>query len=91
MKELSQKEKDSLTAYFTYVDADRDGFISAEEIQDAGNVDLNGDGVITEDEDLMMGQKFFADIFEYDINRDKLISLEELYLYFRNRKSQHEI
>ena len=83
---LSRSEIDSLTSYFTYVDADRDGYITADEIQDAAGVDLNGDGVITDDEVLISGQKHFSDLFQYDVNKDQRISLTELIEFYKAQK-----
>lgn len=68
-----------LTDFFQFVDTDKDGYVSVEEIKDACAVDINGDGVTSEEERITCAKpwldRFLA---QQDTNTDGKISLQEL-------------
>lgn len=81
---LTQDEIDTITQFFQYLDVDGDGFVTIAEIREACAVDLNGDGVVTEEEKDMCAQAWLGMYLpKQDINKDQRISLHEL-LQFNN-------
>ena len=71
-----------LTEFFQFVDANKDGFISVDEIKEACKVDIDGDSVITEDEMYRCAKDWIENVFPLqDLDGDKLVSLEELLAY----------
>lgn len=85
---LSQDDIDTITAFFNYVDSDKDGYVTKTEIEDAMAVDLNQDGTITPDEKVAAGQEWFNSNFDLqDVNKDSQITLEELLDYNNLQKS----
>ena len=93
---LSQETIVSLTEFFRYVDKDNSGFITVSEIRDAFAVDINNDGVISEDEkditSSVILQTYFkfkdsnpvAIILNQDLKNDMKLSLHELLSYNNN-------
>ena len=71
-----------LTEFFTFVDADHDGFITIEEIKEACKVDINKDGSITEDERIQCARVWITEKLPLqDTNNDQKLSLAELLAY----------
>ena len=86
---LTQDDIDSITAFFNYVDEDKDGYVSVSEIQDAMAVDLNQDGTITQDEKVTAGQEWLNTNFALqDLDKDSQISLAELLQFNDTYKNQ---
>lgn len=74
----------SITAFFEYVDADHDGYITVLEIQEACVVDYDGNGVISADELVKAGQQWLQYYFSaQDLDADQRLTLHEL-LQFNN-------
>lgn len=67
--------------FFAWVDTNHDGFITIEEIKSACEVDINGDGVVSEDERLQCARGWLAIFAEQDLDVNQLISLDELLAY----------
>ena len=73
-----------ITEFFQFVDSDHNGFISVAEIKEACAVDINGDGIISEDEKTKCATAWLGSIFfKEDANQDQRLALEEL-LAFNN-------
>ncbi len=84
---LSQDDVCTITAFFNYVDTDRDGYVTPDEISAAMAVDLNGDGVISPDELVVAGQEWMTSNFQaQDLNGDQKLSLSELLQYNNDTK-----
>lgn len=72
----------AITEFFNYVDADKDGFITIDEIKDACKVDINGDGTITDDEKLQTARVWIVEKLPIqDLNGDQKLTLDELVAY----------
>jgi hypothetical protein len=71
-----------LTEFFNYVDTDHDGFITINEIKTACEVDINGDGVITEEERVTSASPWINLLLSnQDLDLDQKLSLTELLTY----------
>jgi len=81
---LTPDDVSVITEFFYYVDSNRDGFISVAEIKEACAVDINGDGVISEDEKTKCAAAWLGSVFfKEDANQDQRLTLAEL-LAFNN-------
>ena len=81
---LTQDDINTITLFFTYLDSDKDGFVTVTEIQEACGVDYNNDGVIDESEKLKAALPWMTDFFnQQDLDGDMRLTLEEL-LTFNN-------
>lgn len=68
--------------FFNFVDTDRDGFITVNEIKEACAVDINQDGIVSEDEKIQCARVWLQDRFPLqDLDGDQKISLAELLAY----------
>lgn len=84
----SQNDVASLTAFFNYVDANKDGYISPDEINEAMAVDFDHNGTIEEWEKVKAGKQWLDTFFAgQNANYDRLISLDEL-LKWNERERQ---
>lgn len=72
---------ETLTIFFQWVDTDRDGFVSVAEIKSACEVDVNGDGVISEEERTQCAQAWLGALAEQDLDDDSRLTLHELLQY----------
>jgi hypothetical protein len=82
---LSQETINNLTQFFQYVDKDNDGYITVAEIREACGVDINNDGVISEDEKDRTSRVWIQTYFgSQDLNTDMKVSLNELLTYNNN-------
>lgn len=87
-KNLSQDDIDTISEFFNYVDTDKDGSISKSDIESAMSIDLNKDGVISNDERLSAGVQWFQNNFNLqDLNRNQVLSLTELLKFNDTYKS----
>lgn len=79
MPPLTQDAIDTLTNFFQFVDTDKDGFITANEIRVACAVDINGDGQIDESEVARSAEPWLnLYLQKQDKDGDQKISLNEL-------------
>jgi Ca2+-binding EF-hand superfamily protein len=79
---LSQETINNLTEFFQFVDKDNDGYITVAEIREACAVDINNDGVISEDEKDRTSRVWIQTYFgSQDLNSDMKVSLHELLTY----------
>ena len=82
---LSQETINNLTQFFQYVDKDNNGYITVAEIREACAVDINNDGVISEDEKDRTSRVWIQTYFgSQDLNSDMKVSLDELLAYNNN-------
>lgn len=79
----SNETIENIKAFFAYVDIDKDGLITVDEIRNAMAVDFNADGAIDADERLKAGARWISDgpFATQDANGDQKISLSELLAY----------
>ena len=71
-----------IVEFFNFVDTDRDGFITVNEIKEACVVDINQDGVVSEDEKLQCARVWLQEKLPLqDLDGDQKISLAELLLF----------
>jgi hypothetical protein len=71
-----------LTDFFNYVDTDHDGFITINEIKTACEVDINADGIITEEERVTSASPWISLLLSnQDLDLDQKLSLTELLIY----------
>lgn len=76
---LTSDQIEILTIFFDWVDTDKDGFISKDEIIAACAVDLNADGVIDEIEKLQSAKDWLTTYLPLqDGNLDDKLTIEEL-------------
>lgn len=69
----------TLTAFFNYVDKNKDGYISPDEINEAMAVDYDNSGTIDEWEKVKAGRQWMDTFFAgQNANYDRRISLDEL-------------
>ena len=82
---MSNTDKtDTITAFFNFVDKDKDGFVTKTEIEEAMAVDLNNDNTISENEKVIAGQQWLNTNFSLqDLDKDSKLTLQEL-LSFNN-------
>lgn len=86
---LIQDDIDTITLFFNFVDAGRDGYITPDEISEAMAVDLTGDNIITDAEKIKAGQEWMANTFNaQDFDHDQKISLSELLQYNNDNKNK---
>jgi Ca2+-binding EF-hand superfamily protein len=79
---LTQDDIDTITLFFNFVDLDKDGYITPNEINEAMKEDFNGDGIIIDDEKIAGGRQWMESNFNaQDFNADDKISLAELLEY----------
>ena len=79
---LTQDDIETITAFFNYVDTNNSGSISVAEIQEAMSVDLDADGIITENEKIIAGQKWLDSHFTtQDLDSNQMLTLVELLVY----------
>ena len=79
-----------MTEFFNFVDQDHDGLLTIEEIKTACQVDINMDGVISEEERAQCARVWTDFVFaNQDMNGDNKISLEELLKYNNDTKIQN--
>ena len=78
---LTADDVDTLSLFFDWVDADRDGLITLAEIKEACAVDLDGDGFITEEEKTACAQAWIAALAQQDVDGDQKLTLDELLTY----------
>lgn len=71
----------TLQLFFDYVDTNKDGFITVDEIRAACAVDVNADGTITESEIVTGAAPWLEKFASQDYNGDQKISLQELLQY----------
>lgn len=84
---LTQDDIDTITDFFNYADKDKDGYVSKSEIEEAMAVDLNNDGVISQDERVSGGIQWFQSHFPLqDMDRDSHLTLVELLKFNNERK-----
>jgi Ca2+-binding EF-hand superfamily protein len=83
---LSEENISVLTEFFNFIDSNKDGFISIQEIQDACMVDVDGDDTITQAEIEACAQPWVNRLNVQDLNADTKISLDELLEYNNNYK-----
>lgn len=75
--------------FFSFVDTNSDQFITKEEIKEACAVDINNDGIITENEKNISSNPWLNSYFVYqDTNKDNKISLTELLQYNNDTKNE---
>jgi Ca2+-binding EF-hand superfamily protein len=76
---LTQDAIDTLIEFFNFVDTDKDGFITVDEIKAACAVDLNNDGVIDAAE-VAKSAAPWLDIYlaQQDTSGDNKVTLAEL-------------
>jgi Ca2+-binding EF-hand superfamily protein len=72
---------ETLTSFFDFVDTDHDGFITVNEIRDACSVDVNADGIISEEEIVACAKPWLDSLNLQDLDGDTRISLAELLAY----------
>lgn len=70
-----------LTAFFQYLDADHDGYVTINEIRDACSVDVNADGVVSSDEVDIGALPWLRELAQQDTNGDQKLTLQELLQY----------
>lgn len=76
---LTQDDIETITAFFQYLDQDHDGFVTVNEIKEACAVDIDGDGVITEEEKMQCARVWLSEYLSLsDVNGDQKISLAEM-------------
>lgn len=76
-----------MTMFFQWMDTDDDGLVSVHEIKEACAVDLDGDGVISEQEKTQCAQTWLGTyLAEQDVDGDAKISLPELLKYNNDTK-----
>jgi Ca2+-binding EF-hand superfamily protein len=86
---LTQDDIETMAIFFQWMDTDKDGFVTVDEIKDACAVDLNGDGVITEEEKTQCAQAWLGSyLSQQDVDGDARISLHELLKYNNDTKNQ---
>lgn len=87
-KNLSQDDIDTITDFFNFADKDKDGSISKSEIEEAMAVDVNKDGIVSNDERISGGIQWFQSNFSLqDINNDQVLTLAELLQYNDTHKN----
>lgn len=84
---LTADDVSTLTTFFQGVDTDGNGFITADEIKQACEVDTNSDGTISVTEAAASSLPWLTDFVEQDSNNDSNISLDELLAYNDKIKS----
>lgn len=71
-----------LVEFFAFVDADKDGFITVDEIKEACKVDIDGDGTISDDEKIQCARIWVNEKLPLqDFDGDGKISLAEMLAY----------
>ena len=71
-----------IAEFFNYIDTDHDGFITVNEIKEACAVDINQDGIVSEDEKLQCAHVWLQETFPLqDLDGDQKISLAELLVF----------
>jgi hypothetical protein len=86
---LTEKEREAITAYFTFCDSDADGFITVRELREALAINMSGGAVLDEGDavPLLAGERDFATFFEEaDLDDDGRLSVEEVLHYHSQRK-----
>ena len=83
---LTADEIETLSLFFDWVDADKDGYISITEIKEACAVDLDQDGFITEAEKEACARAWIAALADQDVDDDQKLTLEELLKYNNDSK-----
>jgi Ca2+-binding EF-hand superfamily protein len=79
---LTSDDIQTLTEFFNFVDTDHDGLITINEIKEVCAVDINADGVISEDEILLSASPWIDNmLINQDLDHDSKLSLEELLKY----------
>jgi Ca2+-binding EF-hand superfamily protein len=81
MPALTADDVATITEFLNYVDADKSGLITVQEIQDACQVDTNSDGVISQAEIIESARPWMEAFTAQDLNQDQQISLNELLSY----------
>lgn len=81
---LTYEQICNLTDFYNFVDTDHDGFITIEEIKLACAVDINNDGVISEEEMITCAKTWLNSYLALqDKNSDNRLTLHEI-LQFNN-------
>ena len=70
-----------ITDFFNYVDTDHSGFITPAEIEAACEVDIDGNGTISDAEIVQAARPWIDAFAAQDLNNDYQISLPELLAY----------
>lgn len=84
---LTTDEVETLTLFFSWVDTDKDGFVTISEIETACSVDLDGNGIITESEKLQCAGPWISSLTsEQDLDKDSRLTLHELLQFNNNAK-----
>lgn len=85
---LTVDDIETLTLFFDWVDQDKDGYITVSEIKSACEVDVNADGIISEDERLQCAQPWLEGLAGQDLDDDSRLTLDELLQFNNNAKQQ---
>jgi Ca2+-binding EF-hand superfamily protein len=81
---LTQDTIETLILFFEFVDADKDGFITINEIKSACEVDIDNDGLVSEAERDACASSWLAVLGEQDLDGDQKLTLHELLMYNNN-------
>lgn len=76
--ENKMADRQALIDFFNYVDSDGSGFITVAEIHAACDMDIDGNGTISADEQQIGSGPWLAVMSTIDLNVDQQISLAEL-------------
>lgn len=85
---MSTDDIETMTIFFQYVDADHDGYVTIAEVKTACEVDIDGDGVIIEEERTACAQAWLGALEGQDLDDDLRLTLHELLLYNNNAKQE---
>ena len=78
---MNAEDIECLTAFFEYVDVDKSGYLTMEEIRAACRVDRNSDGVIDNVEEEASARPWLEAFAQQDKDDDERVSLQELIEY----------
>lgn len=76
---LTNDDIQTLTEFFNFVDSDKDGLVTINEIKEACAVDINNDGIVSDEEKNTSASYWINNILTIqDLNHDSKLSLDEL-------------